>query len=92
MALNATTLKNDLKPEIEAKIRSLVLGGDAAPYPNLTAFADALAQAIATKVVAHIVANAQLNNATLSNGTVTRTPSDSATYEVQTLAVSGGIL
>lgn len=61
MALNATTLKTALGPEIESKIRT-ALGLGVVPYPNLTLFSNSLAEAIATKVVDHIQSNASLKN------------------------------
>jgi hypothetical protein len=58
MALNSTRLKNALKPKIESYIRSFILEGDATPYPNLTEFSGALAQAIAEEVVTELTTNA----------------------------------
>lgn len=59
MALDADRLKTALTPEIESQMRSLLtLGGT--PYPQLSNFAEALATAIANKVVEEIIDNAEV--------------------------------
>ena len=69
MAMSAAVLKADLKPEIKAKIAALftILGVEGDDI--LTKFSDAMAEAIANKVVAHITANAVVTvNAVQSGG------------------------
>jgi hypothetical protein len=71
MALNATRLANAIKPEIESKVRSYILGGDAASYPNLTEFCRAIAEAVAAAVVSELTTNAvvSVNALTVNPGT-----------------------
>ena len=89
MALDSAVLKGDLKPEIEAQMRSLLNLGST-PYPDLTKFADALATAIATKVVAHIKSNAELDNAKFS-GSYGVTGGSGGTVTITNQPVSGGV-
>lgn len=91
MALNATTLKNEYKTDLEAQIR-LFLSLGSTPYPQLTQFCEAVATAIANKTVAHITANAALNNAKFSgtfNGTVAGAV---CTTTITNQPVTGGII
>ena len=57
MSVDSTRLATALAPEIESKMRSLILSGDATPYPQLSNFAQALAEAIAVKVLAELTTN-----------------------------------
>lgn len=78
MALNAARLAAAIAPEIESKIRDAILSGSAVPYPNLTNFAQALAEAIAEQVVIEITTNAVV--AGLPGGaTVTSLPGGTGT-------------
>lgn len=71
MSLDASRLAGVLGPEIESQIRSALTLGPT-PYPRLTQFSEALAQAIASKVLEEIVNHAEVSNAqTQANGTVT---------------------
>lgn len=54
MAMNATTLAGALKPEIKSQIATLFGGVPLAGAVNLDQFAEAMAKAIANKVVDHI--------------------------------------
>lgn len=86
MALDSTRLKDALKPQIETQIRTALALG-ATPYPELTKFADALAIAISSTVIAEITANATLSDAKFSGtyGVV------GSTVSITNQPVTGGI-
>lgn len=87
MSLDATRLANAIAPDLESQIRTAILSGSAVPYPNLTAFCQAVASSIATKVVAEIAANAALSNAKFS-GTY---PVVTGNVTITNQAVTGGV-
>lgn len=88
MAMNATTLKNDLAPDIESHIRTaLVLG--ATSYPKLTAWCNGVAESIATKVIAHIQANAA--TAAQFSGTYNVTGGGGGTVTITNQPVNGTV-
>ncbi len=72
MALDATRLAAAIQPELESKIRSMILSGDATPYPNLTNFTQAIAESIANQVIAEITDHAVV--AGISGATVYSLP------------------
>lgn len=88
MALDSTRLKDALKPEIEAQIRAFLSLG-ATPYPQLTAFSEAMATAIATKVVNEIKTNGQ-TQATFS-GTYPVAGGSGGTVTITNQAVNGTV-
>lgn len=92
MALNATTLKNDLKPEIEVQIRAFFELDPEESYPQLVKFCEAMATAISTKVVNHIQSAAALNSATATGGTFEGTVAGAVcTITIPNLSVAGGV-
>lgn len=91
MSLDSTRLKNALKTEIEAQIRSfLVLG--VTPYPELTKFSEALATGISSKVIAEFTANAALSSGSCAGGTYTVTGGGGGTVTIPAKTVTGGII
>lgn len=89
MALDSIRLKNALAPEIEAQMR-IFLSLGSTPYPQMTNFANSMATAIASKVVAEITANAQLNGANCPGGTYTVNVSNQVVVPNKT--VTGGVI
>lgn len=83
MALNASQLGSELETAVRTS-----QGLDGTPYPQLTAYCNAIAQAI----IDHFVANAEISNGQLASDLVVRTPSDSGTYAVDDVEVTGGII
>lgn len=77
MAMDRTRLRNALKPVIEQNMRDFILGGDATPYPQMTAFADALAKSIADEVIDEITGFAELDGG--CTGVVTSNPGGGGT-------------
>ena len=59
MALSAATLKTVLETELESKVRIALELGDTA-YPKLTSYCQAIADAISSKVIEHILDNAEV--------------------------------
>lgn len=91
MALDSTRLKNALKSEIEAQIRSfLVLG--VVPYPELTKFAEALGTAISTKVIAEVTGNAQFTSTNCPGGSYAVTGGGGGSITIPDKTVTGGII
>lgn len=93
MALSSTRLSSELKPVIESNIRNYILGGDSTPYPSLTQFCAALADAISQKVISEIVTNAEIKNA-FANGTLSGTVSgDTVSLSINSSnhTITGGI-
>lgn len=82
MALNASSLAAD----IESGVRSSQ-GLGSTPYPQLTSYC----QALATAIVDHIKNNAEIDNGQVNSNNVTRSPSDTATYTIDSTTVTGGI-
>lgn len=91
MAMDRTRLRNALKPVIEQNMRDFILSGDATPYPQMTAFADALAKAIADEVIDEITGFATLSG--LCNGVVTSNTGGGGTTVgyISDQPVTGGI-
>lgn len=83
MALNAANLGS----ELEAAVRSSQ-ALDGTPYPQLTAYCNAIAQAI----VDHFVNNAQLNNVTLVADTTSVVGNLSHEHDVENAVIEGGII
>ena len=88
MAMNSTTLKNTLKVTIENQVRSFLSLG-VTPYPQLTAWSEAMATAIATDVVNHITANAQ--TAAQFSGTYNVTGGSGGTVTITNQPVNGSV-
>ena len=85
MALNASTLGSELEQAVRTS-----QGLDGTPYPQLTAYCNAIAQAI----VDHFVANAELNNVVVTADTTSVDGSGPGNHEhdVENAVVTGGIL
>lgn len=86
--MNPTNLKNALAPEIEAQVRAFLSLGST-PYPQLTAWANAMGTAIATKVIEHIQTSAQ-TQATFSGTYAVNTSTNQVTITNQ--AVNGTVI
>lgn len=91
MALDATILANEIKGDIDINIRAAFSLGAPPLYPKLTQYAEAMANAIAIKMINHIKANAELNNVTFS-GTFPGTVSGATcSTTITNQPVTGGI-
>lgn len=88
MAMNSTTLKNTLKVTIESQIRTFLSLG-ITPYPQLTAWSEAMATAIATDVVNHIKNTAQ--TAATFTGTYPVTGGSGGTVTITNQPVNGTV-